>query len=76
MKYTQSDDQRCEVCTLSFRNARREGKELRHDSWGHMQDVFGTTDKVEEGNVSKGKKQCDITEYVLTDICISVDRCF
>jgi hypothetical protein len=68
--------QRCEVCTLSFRNARKEGKEVRHDSRGHMQDVFDTTDKVEEGNIRKGKRQCDITECVLTEICISVEGCF
>jgi len=41
-----------------------------------MQDVFGTTEKMEERNVSKGKRQCDITEHVLTEICISVERCF
>ena len=49
---------------------------MRHDSRGHMQDIFDTTDKVGEGNVSKGKRQCDITEYVLAEICISVERCF
>jgi hypothetical protein len=54
LKYTQSNDQRFEVHTLSFRNARREGKEVRHDSRDHMQDIFDTTDKVEEGNISKG----------------------
>jgi hypothetical protein len=53
-----------------------EGKEVRHDSRGHMQDVFDITDKVEEGNISKEKRQCDITEYVLTEICISVEGCF
>jgi hypothetical protein len=53
-----------------------EGKEVRLDGRGHMQDVFDTTDKVEEGNISKGKRQCGITEYVLTEFCISVERCF
>jgi len=76
LKYTQSNDQKCEVHMLSFRNPRREGKEVRRDSRGHMQDVFDTTDTVEEGNISKGKRQCDTTECVLTEICISVERCF
>jgi hypothetical protein len=64
------------VCTLSFRNAGRDGKGVRHGRKGNMQAIFDTTDKVEEGNISKGKRQCDITEYVLTEICISVGRCF
>jgi hypothetical protein len=49
---------------------------VRCDSRGHMQDIFDTTDKVEEGNIGKGKRRCDITECVLTEICISVERCF
>lgn len=49
---------------------------MRRDSRDHVQDLFDTIDKVEEGNISKGKRQCDITECVLTEICIFVERCF
>jgi hypothetical protein len=72
LKYTQSNYQRCEVRTLSFINAGRDSKEVRHGRKGNLQAIFDTTDKDEKVNTSKGKRQCDITEYVHTEICISV----
>jgi hypothetical protein len=60
----------------SLKNPRREGKRVRHGWKGNMHTIFDTTGKVEEGNTSKGKRQCAVTEYVLNEICIYVERCF
>jgi hypothetical protein len=61
--------------TLSLKNPRRDGEGVRCGRRGNMHAIFDTTDKVEEGNTSKGKRQCNITEYGLIEICIYADRC-
>jgi hypothetical protein len=62
--------------TPSLKNPRREGEGVRCGRRSNMHAIFNTTDKVEEGNTSKGKRQCDIIEYGLIEICIYVERCF
>jgi hypothetical protein len=51
--------------TLNLSNTKWEDKEVMHDTCrrGNIQAVCDATDMAVEGNVSKGKRQCGITEY-------------